>query len=307
MKNTRKKISGPGPAAVETSGGSLVYEEPGTKHRDYILNDYRPVCDPRGRLHSFSLCRAALEASGNWASFSPVLNALRAGLGRDEVVWGIKYGPAGFGFELYFYNNSRNPPGNPKSAARLRKILKPFAPVIRGKVPESVPYFMCSLDLDAASLKAGSLPEFRVYLKLSADEYSGFSYVASDEGLRLENHYRFYTMPRALEQVRERLRLSGRTCGDKTAPKRLLPGYLTGCRTVCYAVKPSCDALYFSRIPTAALERVAAEHGLAPVRRALSAAGDGFAHLLWDVGFDLSPRRGAAEPAVEKIGIYGVL
>ena len=294
----------PGGNVFLDGGDFRIFEGPRTKHRDYVLRPYKPLCSPRGKLHSVSAYRFAMEEAGCWRAVSPVVAALRAALGPDEVVWGVKYGPAGFSSEFYFYSNLLNPPGNQKSALRLRKVLDPFLR-IKGSVPESARYFMCSLDFTPAQLKAGRVPEFKIYLGSEANGHGGYSFLAAADGLRLENHYSFYPLPAGREKVRDRLRYSARA-GRRAGA--LLPAYLADCGTICYAVKPRCDALYFSRITTAQLERFLSENRPGPLQDMIAANRDGFSHLLWDVGFDFAPVPGKTGGAAKtgKIGIYGI-
>ncbi|HNW44824.1 MAG TPA: hypothetical protein PKI19_09995 [Elusimicrobiales bacterium] len=301
VENNKSPLAGPGGRDFR------VFEGPRTRHRDYVLKAYKPLCDPRGRLHSVSAYRFAMQDAGCWAAVAPLVEALRGALGPDEVVWGVKYGPAGISSEFYFYSNLLNPPGNPKSAARIRKILKPFVN-IRGVVPEAAPYFMCSLDFTAADLRAGCIPEFKIYLGSAANGHGGYSFLAAESGLRLENHYEFFPMPAGLAGVKARLRYSaraGRAAGPRAA---LLPAYLAACGTICYAVKPLCDAMYFSRINTGALERFLAENRPGPLQKMLAGNRDAFSHLLWDVGWDFAapPGKGGGALKTGKIGVYGV-
>jgi hypothetical protein len=293
------KLSGPGEV--------LVYEGPGTRHRDYVLGGYKPLPAKGPRLHSFSAYRFALERAGCLAAAEPLLGALRSELGEDETVWGITWSRSGFSSELYFYNHKRNPPGNPKSAARIREILRPFVD-IAGRAPESAPYFMCSLNLDPAGLKAGRLAEFKLYLGAAACGPCGFSFLAAEDGLRLENHYHFYPMPAGLREVRYLAAHSARGGAGAVLRAKLLPDWLADCGTICYAVKPLCDGLYFSRITTAQLQRFLSEYPSGPVKELFSGSAGSLAHLLWDVGINFSTGGGRDPGSLEisKTGLYGI-
>jgi len=278
----------------------------GTKYRDYVLTDYEPLLEPWGKLHPVSLFRYALHKEGLLAVVDPALRALRSALGAEETVWGIKYGPNGFSGELYFYNDSQNAKGNPKSVARIKEIMRPFF-AIPGHVPGGARYFMCSLEFTAESFALGRLGEFRLYF--SDGGRGGYSFSAGDNGLLLENHYSFYKIPAELEEARRKVRLSVRTGGNWGTPS-FFPGYCLPCHTICHAIKPESDALYFSRITTGKLTRFAAELPCKYISKFLRKNRSLLGHLLWDVGFDYcsaSGHRCLKNIGAGKFGIYGVL
>jgi hypothetical protein len=284
-------------------------EDDGAKHRDYILLDYEPLCDPRGRLHCASAFRSTLRHAGQLEATWPLVEALKAHLGPDSTVWGIKYGPRGVSSELYFYNNRGNPAGHPMQVTTLSRVLAPFIE-LEGAVDESLPYFMCSIGLDADVLARRRAEPFRIYLGTGerARTPGGFSYRLNQGSGVLENHYAFYYANKEadLADVRQRVAFSARA-GGKAALPLLMPDYLLDCRTVCYAVKPDYDGLYFSRIRSAQLLRFLAEHLPGVLHDVLAGAASDFAQLLWDLGFDFRRNPESALPVIEKIGVYGVV
>jgi hypothetical protein len=281
----------------------------GTKHRDYILQDYQPRCDPRGRLHSAAAFRSALRQAEQLGATWPIVEALRQHLGPDNTVWGIKYGPRGVSSELYWYNNRANPAGHPMQVTTLARLLTPFIDV-EGVVDETLPYFMCSIGLDADVLARRRAEPFRIYLGTGerARTASGFSFRATLGSGVLENHYAFYyaAQEKDLADARHRLTHSPRA-GGKAALELLLPDYLLDCRTICYSVKPEYDGLYFSRLRTEQLLRFLAEHLPGALHDLLAGAGADFDHLYWDLGFDFRGGTARARPKIEKIGVYGVV
>jgi hypothetical protein len=277
-------------------------ELPTTKHRDYILMEYPVRADPRGRLHAASLLRHILRKEKLVDEIWPLCEALRTLLGADQTVWGAKWGPAGFAVELYFYNNARNDPANPMSCARIGAALTPWL-AIDGKVDEALPYFMASMEVSRAVLAAKRAAPWRLYLG-SGDRdrvQCGFSYRAEDDGLVMENHYWFYQAadPKQLADALRRIEESPRA--GRTAVPALAPEALRDCYTICFAVKPRLDGLYFSRISSAQLAPFLRTHGHAPLAETLTQHGDDFAHLSWDLGFDFVNGR------VSKLAVHGVL
>ena len=276
---------------------------PDVVHRDYILDEYEPVLDPTGRLHSASLLRHALRLSGRFERVWPVAERLSAELGGSETVWGVKYVPDGaFSVEFYFYH------ADARGAKSVTSLSCALAPLVRsaGRMDESLGYFMCSLELGDDVFK-GNEAIWRVYFKSSASGRSaGYSYRVGARGLgRLENHYEFFEAqdPADVRALRERLRWSARS--GEQAEAALLDPELLRCRRICYAVKPEWDALYFSRVPSPVLAGVLESRGAPGLAAALREHADGFAHLLWDVGLDF--RRANGTLAVGKLGVYGFL
>jgi hypothetical protein len=280
---------------------------PTTRYRDYILTDYAPLCDPTGRLHGVSAFRHALRAAGLLDAAWPLCEALRAHLGPDMTVWGIKYTDAGASFELYFYNNQNNPAGHAMQVTTLATVLSPF--VQTGSLAdERWPYFMCSLELDAQALATGRATPFRIYLGSGdkARRASGFSYALLGRDTVLENHYWFYDPRRTpeLDDVRRRLACSPRS-GDPGLRERLLPANLLDCHTVCYAVKGRSDGLYFARLSSRQLREFLARERPGAFETLLAEHETELAHLRWDLGIDFS--FAAGEPfRLSKVGIYGV-
>jgi hypothetical protein len=276
-------------------------ELPDTKHRDYILTDYAPRCEARGRLHPASLLKHALREASVLDAWWPICLALREHLGPEQIVWGAKWGPSGFSVELYFYNFVKNGPQNRASCARLNEVLKPFA-AVAGAVDEALPYFMCSLELTHAR----PLGPWRIYLG-SGDRHRiecGFSYRAETEGLVLENHYWFYQAASSeqREDFKRRVEASPRA---GLAWESLVPAALLDCYTLCFAAKPRSDGLYYSRISTEQLEGFL--RGKSPLADVLRAHLDDFAHLSWDLGFDFSASKTATRIDVPKLAVHGVL
>ena len=275
-----------------------------TQFRDYILTDYEPVCDPAGRLRSESVYRWALRKQGIVEAAWPAVEALRTHLGPDQTVWGVKWGPGGFTSELYFYNNRLNPPGHPMQVTTLTRVLRPWL-AIDTVMDESLPYFMCSIDLDAPSLASDAVG-WHVYLG-SGDKnrvQCGFSYLVHGHHHTLENHYWFYSPETQLDDVKGRLHNSPRFINP--AFERLIPSYLLDCNTICVAVKPRHDCIYTARITTAQTRRFLEENGVDELAQLFSEHADDFAHLRWDLGYDVRLDDDGKE-LIEKVGVYGVL
>ena len=285
-----------------------VYEQPQTLHRDYVLQDYDPPCDPTGGLHPLSLFRHVLRAEGLLDSVWPIASSLRSFLGAEQTVWGFKYDNQGqFGVEFYLYRNQGPEDAHRKSVEALVECLKPLIE-IPSEVDERLPYFMLSLELNKEVLQRGQADGFRVYT--AADRrvagFDGLSYLVAGRQLLLENYYCFYGIPNELGELRQRLTYLPRA-GSASSQKALLPDYLSDCHTICQATKQRGDGLYFSRIRTSALERFLATYLPGPALDLIQERQAELEHLLWDIGIDYSVAFGTTEASVRKAGIYGVL
>src|SRR5580693_992110 len=83
----------------------LMLERQDTLHRDCVLTDYDPRCNPAGHLHNATLLRYLLRQENLLADVWPMIERVWDYLGHDQTVWGAKWSKAGFhSFELYFYN-----------------------------------------------------------------------------------------------------------------------------------------------------------------------------------------------------------
>ena len=257
------------------------------------------------------MLRHGLRAAGCLSRIWPIVESVQRHLGRDETVWGLKYSPERLlGCELYFYNNADNPPGHPMAVTKLVEVLAPHVRV-DSVLDESIPYFMCSVDFDVDDPQAGADDGFRIYVgtRETGRTPAGFSYRVKGDVLSAQNHYAFYyaDRPEDLADVRGRLASSPRA-GSEAHHRELLPEYLLPCRTVCYAVKPGHDGLYFSRVTTAQLTAFLSRHLEGPLKDLLSTHADEFAHLRWDLGFDYCIARDSDEPLrLPKMGVYGVV
>lgn len=279
-------------------------EQGTSKFRDYILMPYEPATSPEGRLRQESVYRWALREQGILDRVWPAIEALRAHLGPDQIVWGAKWGPSGFTSELYFYNNAFNPAGHPMQVSTLSRVLQPWL-AIDTEMDESLPYFMCSIDLDGPTLDSDSVG-WHVYLG-SGDQrrkQCGFSHLVHGPHHRLENHYWFYDPRTELDEVRARMNGSPRVLATPEA--EVLPPYLHDCHTICWAVKPHHDGLYTSRLDTRTIQRFFATHGPSALAELLAAHQDDLAHLRWDLGYDIR-LDDDRNTVVERMAIHGVL
>ncbi|MFT5681365.1 MAG: hypothetical protein ACI8RZ_002271 [Myxococcota bacterium] len=277
---------------------------PGDVLMDYVLTPYSPRTDPTGRLHSASLLRHFLRSHGMLADVWPIIERLGEHLGAGQTVWGIKVDAAGnTGIELYFYNHCANAPGSLMSVTALCAVLSDLI-TIPDQLDESLPYLMCSLELDAARLTARRSEGFRIYLPgtRSEDGHDGISYVVGDRELVRENRYSFFDAATELDGVTRCMETSLHGANDRAV---LLHPRFTQCHTICYAEKRLTDALYFSRISTPLLGVFARAYLPGPLAKTITEHAADLAHLCWDVGYDFQRRPTSQSSRIVKAGIYG--
>jgi hypothetical protein len=269
----------------------------GDRFHDYVLSEYVPRVPHEGKLRSVNLLYAGLAAMGVEREGRALVEAVRGGLGPFATVWGVKLAAgdgAPRGFELYFYDFDRARAD--LSIDRVRSLLASSVQV-DARERRELPWHMFSVELDAEALRTRGRVPVHVYLDMRSYELRG------DE-LTFENIYTFHDPRADVDEVLHRLRASAHVDTAREPLGRLLPPHLWRCGRVCVANKRSCDALYFSRVPTRALARFLEDHAWPASLRTLvdRNAGD-FDHLLWDVGVDFRAGDGGAQ--VVRSAVYG--
>jgi hypothetical protein len=286
----------------------VILETSQTRHRDYILMPYKPIDFTEGKLHNQTVFHHVVRGLDCHQLIRPICQRLENFLGADKSVWGVKYGPNGWSVEFYFYNFTENSLTEKAKGTSITKALKDLI-AIPGNIPEEIPYFMCSFEIDAESLRRKQALPWRIYTR-TGDVYRqecGFSFRVEDT-LILENHYWFYyaNKEQQLADVVYRLKNAFRA-GNQKSHKILLPKELRDCHTICYAVKPHSDSLYFSRITTKQLIWFFEHRWKHPLKDILVKSQDALSHLKWDLGIDFSANRPTDLVSINKIGLYGVL
>jgi hypothetical protein len=279
---------------------------------DYTLRPYLPAAPTAGRLRSVNLLNLFLGEGPARAKWDELIRGIRGALGVDRTVWGVKLDGDRVLFELYFYFRSLT---SASTAPELRSAIpraicaedvrRALAPLLRLDVmpPPHVPALMMSVDVDEATLDAGATRLAHLYLQ------SGLAYDLSPDGLRHTNHYTFFELgePARLQALVGHLS-NGMAHGSVAggALQRVLIPQLYACRTICLAVKPLADAVYFAGVRTAQLLWFlrAYRWPAAAVAFVERNAAD-LEHVLWDVGLDFVAEGG--DVRVRKTGLYGTL
>lgn len=271
---------------------------------NYCLWQYTPAAPAEDKFRAVNLLWHSFELAGLDARAYAIIEAIRDAIGPFRTVFGIKLLPQGLAWELYFYDYARQ--GRCVSATRVQEALAPWvaSPV---RVNENLPYFMFSIDLDAA-IVAGERPLDVVHLYIGNPHSlvsSGIAYAARERSMTLENFYFFFDAATQQREVADKISCSAHYDTTTLPVERIVLPELKDCQTICVANKQGHDCVYFSGITVeqllffldwlrypAALTGFVREH-----RSRLD-------HLRFDVGFDYRVEDGQLR--VLKSGYYGV-
>jgi len=270
---------------------------------DFCLWQYQPRTLPEKKFRSVNLLYHSFDFAGMPESAFRLVDTIRGGIGSARTVWGVKWRDHALGWELYFYDYRRRQ--RARSIARLLELLRPFAP--SGLRPnENHPYFMFSLDLDAALARGTrAIDEVHMYLgNPGSSVSSGICYSLTPERTRLENFYFFFDARTQMPEIASKVACSAHLDTTRVALDQVLWPELRDCRIIVVANKQTHDAVYFSgidvdqllvflqrlRYPATLVGFVEAHH------RELN-------HLQYDVGLDYRMQDGKL--VYLKSGYYG--
>jgi hypothetical protein len=272
--------------------------------RNYCLWDYSPVAPVEDKFRSVNLLLQSFDHAALDPSAYAIVDALRDAIGAFRTVFGVKHIAGRLAWEFYFYDYERQQ--RVVSASRVLQAIAPWVPCGLA-VDEQLPYFMCSLDLDA-EIAAGARGLDVVHLYIGnpgSAVSSGIAYGLRAGGCTLENFYFFFDAATQLAEVADKIACSAHLNTARLPIDQVLRPELRDCRTICVANKQGHDCVYFSGVtvdqlifflgwldyPAAIREFVAGHRGQLD-------------HLLFDVGFDY--RADGDRLHILKSGYYGV-
>lgn len=283
----------------------LDWTRPGDPQLDYCLWPYNPVAAAAGKLRSSTLLWQSFDALGAPPLLGEMVRAVRAEIGPFRTVWGVKQKGADVSWELYFYDYERL--AREVSIERVLGALAPFTPstlALSGKRP----YFMFSLDLDAAlGERKRAIEEISVYLgNPSSVVSSGLSYQLSASGLRFDNLYYFFDAKDDWDDIVGKVAASAHLDLDGLDIGSILWPELRDCGVIVVANKKYNDGVYFSRIRIDQLIWFVDRLGYPEaIQTFLLTHRSRLDHMLYDVGIDYRMVDGRLE--VLKSAYYGVL
>lgn len=280
------------------------YSREGDRFFDYCLWDYAPIAPVEGKFRSVNQLLHGFVHTGMGERGFALIEALRAAIGVDRTVWGLKKVGDRYSWEFYFYDYRRRE--RYTSISRVIQALEPFAPCTL-PVDEGRPYFMFSLDFDP-DLMAGrrQIDEINVYIgNIGSTVSSGICYSQTAAGFRLSNTYYFFDAATEVEQIRGKIGASVHVDATPLDLEELHWSALSRCKTIVVANKRLNDGIYYSRIDVDQLVIFLERLGYPSEILAFTAGNrDRLDHLLYDVGLDYRMEDGRM--VILKSGFYGV-
>lgn len=272
---------------------------------NYCLWEYGSPADAENKFRSINLLFHSFAEAGVGARAFDIVEAIRDGIGPFRTVFGIKSLPGQVAWEFYFYDYRRR-----ERLVSITKVLEAIRPLVQCgiRVNESLPYFMFSLDLDAA-LAAGErvLDVVHMYVgNAGSTVSSGIAYAVRDDGTAtLENFYFFFDGQSQLADAAKKICNSAYFDDSALPVETVLMPELRDCRTICIANKQTHDCIYFSGVNVYQLLWFLRHLDYpAPTIRFIHENRGNLDHLLFDVGIDYRMEEGRL--AIVKSGYYGV-
>lgn len=267
----------------------------GDRYTDFCLWDYPPAAPTEGKLRSVNLLYHSFAVAGCAGPLRALCEAVRAGIGPFKTVWGVKLQEGRLSWELYFYDYRRQ--GREVSIPLVLAALHPFAPCDL-RYPESRPYFMFSIDLDAdLALGRRATDRLDVYIgNPGSSVSSGICYALTALGLTLSNFYFFFDARREREDILGKVLQSAHIDPQGFDPAQVLWPELLPCTTLVVANKRHSDGVYFTRVGVDTLHGFLRRFGFPAALGDFVAAERGrLDHLRFDVAFDYRMRDGRLE------------
>lgn len=267
--------------------------DPADKFRDFCLWDYDPVAPPEpGTLRQSAFLAASFDMVPHGTAVAEAFGRIRDRWGAFQTVWGIKSAPTGLSWELYFYDYDRE--DRRTGIAALADCLPGLcAPNLAAA--DEWPWFMFSVEFDAATLSGQGIPSVDLYFEGDGGTISaGLSFVWDGKTRTPKNDYRFYRSgPDRAQVMRDLTDLP-------PLPGPLTPGRY-GEEVFVISRKSHSSAVYFSRADVAATLRFAVETGFHPGLTSILAQDlPRLAPYRFDLGVDYNA------DGLRRSAIYGV-
>lgn len=270
--------------------------QPDDPFRDFCQWDYDPVTAPNAQtLRQSVFLMHALDQTPGGERLAAIFGRIQDRWGAFNTVWGVKSTEGVLSWELYFYDYDRM--DRRLGIAALQDCLPDLvAPGLAAA--DQWPWFMFSVEFDAATLKAG-ITTVDLYFEHDGGTISaGLSEVWDGTERRRKNDYRFYrSAPDRAEILRD-------LSGLPPLPGPLQPGRYDE-EVFVISRKSHSSAVYFSRVPVRQTLQFAKETGFnAPLTAALAADAASLAPFRFDLGIDYSLQ--STGSLIRRSAIYGV-
>jgi hypothetical protein len=271
---------------------------------NYCLWEYSPAVPAVDKFRSVNLLFQSFDHAAIDERAFRIVEAIRESIGPFRTVFGVKFLQDRLAWEFYFYDYRRRE--REVSIPRVLAALKPFVRCdIRAN--ENLPYFMFSLDFDAA-LASGKRDLDVVHMYVGnpgSTVSSGIAYALRIQGTTLENFYFFFDAKRQLAEAADKICCSAHFDATRMPVDEILLPELRRCGTICVANKQTNDCIYFSGVNVDQLifflSRLAYPE---PIAAFIRENRENLDHLLFDVGFDY--RVVEEGLVILKSGYYGV-
>jgi hypothetical protein len=264
------------------------------KFYDYCYYEYKPNSVFFNKLNSSNLLFNSFKNSNCSSKFYDFVKLIRNHFGINRTVFGVKLIDNKLYWEFYFYNWMKK-----NNLINITNFFKICKSVFQTKIEmnENVPYFMFSVDVTENLLLKAQLDGIHVYID--------GSYLLSENGFILENHYNFYNPFVKINELINDIKTSVFVDFEKIDLSEILWPELINCYSICRARKKSCDCVYFSRVNIDQflffLKKIKYPNNLIDfiVKNKLK-----LDHLLFDVGFDYVMENNKLK--IIKSGYYGI-
>lgn len=285
-------------------GPYLEYSTADDPTRNYCLWDYSRSVPADDKFRPVNLLLQSFAHVGLVEPGHALVDGVRDAIGPFQTVFGIKQDGERLTWEFYFYDyrrREREVAVNALLDATQRWFRCPF------RVDEAVPYFMFSLDVDAALL-GGTRDLDVVHLYVGnpgSTVSSGIAYAVTATARTLENFYFFFDAVTQQREAADKIRSSVHFDDTRMPIDSVLIPELRDCQTICVANKRTHDCVYFSGIDIDQLlwflDRFRYPAAIQQFVRDNRPMLD---HLLFDVGIDYRGHGDAVQ--VLKTGYFGV-
>ena len=271
----------------------------GDKFYNSSYQEYSPPEPWVGKLRSSELLFCTFDIADCTRRFFEVVREIQERIGFNRTIWGVKQSNQTFSWELYFYPFQNDAVVN---VASILTIVRPFLQCSI-EIEKHIPYFMFSFDFTKSCLQKKKLTGIHLYIM--DQDRQGISYLVTDTGLKMENHYAFYQAETQFEDVLFRLKHSVFFDINKMQSDTILLPPLVDCKQIVIANKSECDGIYFMGLDIEQFVFFLRKFDFPDALISFVDANAGrLDHLLYDVGFDYVIANGQLK--IIKSGFYGI-
>lgn len=289
---------------VRSSVSRLEYATAQDPSLNYCLWPYRPPAPVEDKWRSVNLLYHSLDRAGSDPRVYDIIDAIRAGIGSFQTVFGIKLAGGALTWEYYFYDYKRL-----DRTVSISQVLHATRDLVQCDLQanEQLPYFMFSLDMSEDIARGSkSLDLIHIYIGNPGSAVSsGIAYAVCPDQTVLENFYFFFDAKTQGDEIAKKVASSAFFDATRFPIEMVLNPVLRHCTTICLANKRFCDCIYFSGISV--FQLIWFLSNLDYPRDIIEFVENNkhnLDHLQFDVGLDYKVEHGRF--TILKSGYYGV-